>query len=340
MAGFGCSALFGLAVHAPAVVDAALLTDARRIFLKLHRLQLNLGFDELFNIGHQPLVAAGDKTHGQSRSTGTARAANAVYIVFGVERNIKVEHRRHILDVQSACSHVGADQQVNFAALERIQCFEPLVLTFVAVQRGGFEAFAFERTGQPGAAKLAVDKDKCLLDVTAFKNLVQGAALVVGAHTVEMLLDCGRGGVGTGDFNRYRVLQKAGGQALDFGRERRGKQQRDALLGQVAQDALQVGQKADVQHAVGFVKHHIFNLVQHRVLGLDVVKQTARRGDQHLDAFFQLGGLRLHVHAAKHDGAGQVGVFGVELDLFGHLNCQLTGGQQHQRPHRVARRRG
>jgi hypothetical protein len=67
------------------------------------------------------------------------------------------------------------------------------------------------------------------------------------------------------------------------------KQQRRALLGQVAQDALQVGQEADVQHAVGLVQHHVLDLVEHRVLGLDVVQQAARRGHQHLDARFQLG---------------------------------------------------
>jgi len=108
------------------------------------------------------------------------------------------------------------------------------------------------------------------------------------------------------------------------------------LLGQVTQDALQVGQEADVQHAVCLVKHHILDLVEHRVLGLDVVQQAARRGHQHLDTFFQLDGLGLHVHAAKHHGAAQLGVLGVQRNLLGDLVGQFPRGQQHQGAHRVA----
>ena len=87
------------------------------------------------------------------------------------------------------------------------------------MQRGGLEAFALQRAGQPRATELAVDEHKSLLDAARFENLVQGAALIVGAHTVEMLLD-GRGrGVGAGHLDGDRVLQIARRQALDLGRE-------------------------------------------------------------------------------------------------------------------------
>jgi hypothetical protein len=65
-----------------------------------------------------------------------------------------------------------------------------------------------------------------------------------------------------------------------------------------------------------------------------------RSGHQHLDAALQLQRLGLHVHAAKHHGAAQVGVLGIELDLLRHLVGQLARGQQHQGAHRVARGRG
>ena len=56
--------------------------------------------------------------------------------------------------------------------------------------------------------------------------------------------------------------------------------------------------EADVEHAVGFVQHHVLHLVEHGVLGLDVVQQTPRRGHQDFDALF-LDGLGLHVDAAN-----------------------------------------
>jgi len=71
-----------------------------------------------------------------------------------------------------------------------------------------------------------------------------------------------------------------------------------------------------------------------------VVEQPARRRDQDLDALLELGGLRLHVHAAEHHRAAQLGVLGIERDLLGDLVGQLARGQQHQRTHRVTGRRG
>jgi hypothetical protein len=100
------------------------------------------------------------------------------------------------------------------------------------------------------------------------------------------------------------------------------------------------GRKADVEHAVGLVEHHVLDLVEHRVLGFDVVEQAARRGHQHFDALLELQRLRLHVDAAEHHRAAQVGVLGVQLDLLGHLVGQLARGQQHQGAHRVPRGRG
>ena len=109
------------------------------------------------------------------------------------------------------------------------------------MQRSGFQTFSLQRTGQSCATEFAVHKNEGLLHPAGFKNLVQRAALVIGAHAVEMLFHGRSGGVRARHFNRYRVLQVAGRKTLDFGRKSGREQERDALLGQVAQDALQIG---------------------------------------------------------------------------------------------------
>ena len=70
-----------------------------------------------------------------------------------------------------------------------------------------------------------------------------------------------------------------------------------------------------------------------------MVQQTTRRGDQNLDTGFQLNGLRLHVHAAKHHRAADLGVFCVGFNLLGDLISQLARGQQYQSAYWVASRR-
>jgi hypothetical protein len=133
-------------------------------------------------------------------------------------------------------------------------------------------------------------------------------------------------------------LQVALRQLLDLGGEGGGEQQCLARLGQVAQDALQVGQETDVKHAVGFVEHDVFDLAEVAVLDLDVVEQPARRGDQHLDTALEFSRLRRHVDAAKDAGHSQLAVLGIRAHVGGHLIGQFPRGSQDQRAHGVARR--
>ena len=321
---------------------AAVFAEALAWALVRHSHAFNLDFflDQLFNVGHQACVAGAHQSHGQATGTRAARATNAVDVVFGVKGHVEVEHGGHVFDIEAARGYVGTHQQIDLTSLERFQRFQAFVLAFVAVQGGGAQAIALQRAGQACATELAVDEHKGLANTALTHDVANDAALVVIVGAVKALLH-GRGGfVRTGDLDGHGVLQVAARQALDFWREGGRKQQCGAVLGQVAQDALQIGQKADVEHAVGLVEHHVFHLVEHRIFGLDVIEQTPRRGHQHLYAFFQFGGLGLHVHAAKNDGTAQLGVFGVLGDLLRHLVGQLARGQQHQGTHRVACRRG
>ena len=322
-------------IHTATVVDAALFANVGLVFIKFERFEVNLDLDQLLDVRHQAGVTLGHKAHGQAGCAGTAGASDAVHIVFGVERHVEVEHRRHVLDVQAARGHIGTHQQIDLALFEGIKGFESFILALVTMQGRGVEALALQRARQAGTTKLAVDKDKGLLDASRLEDLVQRMPLILVTHAVKMLLDRGGGGIGARHLDRHRALQVAAGQALDLGRKSGREQQRGALLGQVAQDALQVGQKADVQHAVRLVQHHVLHLTEHRVLGFDVVQQPPGGGHQHLNAFFQLQRLRLHVDTAEHHRAAQLGVLGIGFDGLRHLVRQLARGQQHQGAHRV-----
>ena len=85
------------------------------------------------------------------------------------------------------------------------------------------------------------------------------------------------------------------------------------------EDTRELIREAQVQQAIGLVQHQHFGAGQFDVALAHQVQQAARRGHQHFDAFFQFQRLGLHVHAAKHHHAAQVGVFCVELDLLGDL---------------------
>jgi hypothetical protein len=90
-----------------------------------------------------------------------------------------------------------------------------------------------------------------------------------------------------------------------------------AAARQQRDDALDVGQEAHVEHAVGLVEHQDRDLVEHHRLVLHVVEQPPGRRDEDLDARAQLRDLRVHVDAAVDDGAAQRQVLAVVAEALG-----------------------
>jgi hypothetical protein len=55
-----------------------------------------------------------------------------------------------------------------------------------------------------------------------------------------------------------------------------------------AQDEADVGDEAEVEHAVGLVEHHGLRVAHVEHVLLEVVDDAARRADQHVDAVLQV----------------------------------------------------
>ena len=58
-------------------------------------------------------------------------------------------------------------------------------------------------------------------------------------------------------------------------------------LRQPAQDEADVGDEAEIEHAVGFVEHHGLRVAHVEHVLLEVVDDAAGRADQHVDAVLQ-----------------------------------------------------
>ena len=132
-------------------------------------------------------------------------------------------------------------------------------------------------------------------------------------------------------------MQEGFGDAPDFGRHRRGEEQRLARKRHQFADALDVGDETHVEHAVGFVDDEEFDAGQKKSAALGVVEQAARGRDQHVDAAGQLGVL-----VAERDAADQqrdvellAGAVFVEMlfDLRGEFARRLENQRaRHSRP--------
>ena len=93
--------------------------------------------------------------------------------------------------------------------------------------------------------------------------------------------------------------------------------------------------KAHIQHAVSFIQHQDFNLIQfHRILVLQI-EQTTRSSDQHIYAATQLHHLRVNADAAEDHQRANIQILTVITDVFANLGRQFAGWREDQRTNRT-----
>ena len=103
-------------------------------------------------------------------------------------------------------------------------------------------------------------------------------------------------------------------------------------IGQAPQDVADVGDEAEVEHAIGFIEHQHLHRAQIDHVLLDEVDDAAGRAHQDIDAGFEVMALLFVIDAAEGEAELQAGVraehFGVAMDL----NRQLARWSNDQSP--------
>ena len=297
------------------------------------------GFQQLLDRGQILVVGR----HGDAdRGAKTARAAgapDAVDIVLGMAGQVIVEDVADRRDVQAARRDVGRDQQAQLAVAERFQRAGPLALVQVAVDRGRVVSVFRQRLGDDVDVRLAVAEDDGVGQPLAL-GVDQGAqqvALLLGGHVAagggqldQALRDRLAGRGLARDLDPFGRVQEGVGDPLDLGGHGGAEEQRLAGEGRQLEDALDIGDEAHVQHAVGLVDDHDLNAGQQQLAALDMVQQAARGGDQHVHAAVDQLVLFAEADAADQQRLGQAGVLGIGVEILGHLGGQFTRGAQHQ----------
>ncbi len=301
----------------------------------VERAARHFALDELLDVEQEALFVGGKQRNGFARCARAAGTADAVHVVFGVVRQVVVDDAGHAGHIQATRRHVGGDQHFEFAGLEGLKGLHAVGLGLVAVDRFGLDAITFQVARQACGADLGVREDDDLIEAARLHQMHDGSALGVAGHLVGDLRDGRGGGVARRHFDFDGVVQVRPAQLADFVAERGREQKALTLRGQQADDALQVRQKAHVEHAVRFVQHQDADLAEVHVLLFNVIEQTARRGNQHFAAAAQRFLLRTDIHAAEHHGRAQRRLLAVALDALEDLVREFARGRQDQRAHRM-----
>ena len=261
----------------------------------------------------------------------SAGAADAVDIGLRNVRQVEIDNERQLADVDAACGDVGRNEHRDLALLEVGERTLTLVLRLVAMDGAREDARSVEVACHAVRAVLGAGKDESLVDVRLVDELGQQRALFGLLNEVDLLLDLLDRTRGRRDRYLDRVLEHAVREVCDFRRNGRGEQQRLALCRQLLYDALDVREKAHVEHSVRLVEHKGFDLVQLYDFLTHEVPQAARGRDEDVRAALDGLDLRHLRHAAEDDRRRYGHITRVLAYILIDLKRKLTRRSENER---------
>ena len=253
-----------------------------------------------------------------------------MHVVFGLLGKVQIHHIVHVGHIDAAGEHVGGHQDVAAAGRECLERALALVLTAVGMDGLAFEARSAQLAHAVVHAMAGAREHDDAGAALFFQQRDKEVVLLALGHAHDVLVYRVGGFALMGDFHEDGVVQKVLHVALDAVVDRGAEEKRLALFGALDHNALHVGQKAHVEHAVGFVEHERFDLAQVGGILLDQVDQTTGRGDEDVGALGERVDLRAVGYAADDLAHLVVGFLGDRgADLF-DLHGELAGGGHHE----------
>ncbi len=264
-------------------------------------------------------------------------STDAVDVGFRLVRQIVVHDVGNRIDVDSARGNIGGDEHRRLVDLEVVQ--RPLagVLGLVAMDRLGTDAAVVQSLNQAIRPALGSREDDRASHRQVIVQMRQERGLIVALDKIDRLFNIVGGGRHGGDLHVDRVIQQRIGQVANFRRHGGAKEKRLPLFGDFRHDLADIVDESHVKHAVGFVKDQHFDAAQIAAILLHQVEQSARRGNQDIDALSQRLDLGPLPDAAENNGRAQRHVFAIDAEAIGGLRRQFACRAKHQTADDAAR---
>ena len=259
-------------------------------------------------------------------------------VVLGILRHVEIDHVRHTRDVEAARGDIGRDEHFEFAGLETLQRIRALLLAAVGVHHRASVAGVHEPVGDVVGTRLRAREDQHALVVRLLEEVDEQVEFLCLHDRIEAVRNRLGGRTLAADGDLERIAQRPRGELLDLGRQCRGEEQRLARLRHFRHDALHVGEKTHVEHAVNFVEHEDVDVVEAHFALLHEVEQAARRRGEDVHAVREILALLAVADAAVDDGHAQVGILGKILERLLDLHREFARGLEDEAAHLAVRR--
>ena len=184
-------------------------------------------------------------------------------VIFSFHWQAKVEHVADRWHVNTACCHVGCDQNLNLTFAQSLQAAVTDALVQSAVQSNRAETFLLQVVGQAIALDLCACKHDGLLDVGVAQPVVEQLAFVLRIVGPEQrLLDVLVLVLRAVDGDTLWLTHHTASELLNTWCKSRA--EHHGLLAAAGQlvDFSEVVREAQIEHTVGFVNDQEFHFVE------------------------------------------------------------------------------
>ena len=271
---------------------------------------------------------------GATLFAGTSGAADAVRVVLGVVRQVEIKHDLEVVHIEPAGGDVGGDEELEAVPLEFFHRLVALHLGQVAVQSVDGIAARVQVFVELVDHDLGAAKNDAVAKIVQVDQPRQHLELRATVHLVINLVDLRRVGGVRFDPDPGRIAAVTLDHVLDQARHRRREEQQLALLRHGLEDVFDVVAETHVEHPIGLVEDHHFEVVELQRATLHVVHDPAGRADDDLRPGVQRAELPLVTLPAVDRHFHQALLEKRQLaELLRHLHREFARRTEHEHLH-------
>lgn len=284
-------------------------------------------FNELLDVHEEFVLFGGAIGDGGAIGSGTTGAADTVDVGFGLVRDVDVDNEGDVFDIDSTSGYVGGDEDGEAACLEFFQSALALGLGAVSVDRFGFETVGVDGFAELIRAVFGAGEDDGESVVLLVSEVLEEEVLfVILVDEADTLVDFFGGGLLGLDGDVGGVIENGSGEGLNGRREGGGEEEGLLFAREGGDDLFDVAEEAHVEHAINFIEDEKFDAGEVDVALVHVIEETARAGDEDVDALFHGADLWVFPNTTEDEGLAEADVFAVGLEALRDLAGELAGG--------------
>ena len=290
---------------------------------------------DLFDLFNLVFLTEVDQADADAAFVGATGTAAAVHIGLDVVGEIVINDMRQFLDVDTACSHVGGDKQLEAAFAEVVHDVVAHGLREVAMEGGGVVAVLDKAVGNLLGLQFSAAEDDAIDRWCVIDDALEHRVAVFSGHHVVAVVDVSGARVAFAHGHLHgigHVLVEDGFHLFRHGgREEHGVA---AFLGHVFEDVVNFLLEAHVEHLIGLVEDHGADIAEVDAVASDHVAQAAGCGHDDLRLLGQVFELQFDAGAAVDRHNENFGdVLRVVAEVLGDLHTELTRRTEDQRLH-------